>query len=244
MKLGIKAVDRILSMNIVRKITGLPLIKRFLTDEAFRGNCSLCFGLLFNLLYAVLQLGVGILYKSVWSGALAAYYILLAVMRFELLKPRKNDGIIPQLKKYTLCGIILIFMTPVFAALLILVVHKHGGIETPGFMLYVKAAYTLCYTAIAVFGIIKYKGCKSPVISAAKTINLTVALVSVLSLETAFSARLGNESNSVFFKYIINTTCGAVCVTVLTVAIIMTARGKKRLKVLTGAQTPKGGESL
>lgn len=227
--------NRLQNHSLTKKISSYPLGKRFLNDMVFRTKLSLHFGLMFNLLYAVLQLVIGICYKSVWSGALAVYYALLAVMRFQLLKTSKkftdDKDIISEWRKYHFCGVVLLLMTPIFASILILVVHKNSGAKYPGFMIYLMAVYTFCFIINAIRGLIKFKVCTRPVISAAKVINLTVALISVLSLETAVAARFGNEENFVFLKYVIDTTCGAICLIVLSMAVVMIIHGKKQLKI-------------
>ena len=90
MKIITQIGDKIYAHPIMRKITSYPLGRRFLTDMVFRTKLSLCFGLTVNFLYAAVQLIFGICTRSVWSGSLAVYYVLLAVMRFQLLKPEKK----------------------------------------------------------------------------------------------------------------------------------------------------------
>lgn len=42
------------------------------------------------MLYAVLQLGSGIYYHSAWFYTLSGYYVILAVMRYFLLKETRH----------------------------------------------------------------------------------------------------------------------------------------------------------
>lgn len=133
-------------------------------------------------------------------------------------------------------------MTPFFASILILIVHKNSGAEYPGSMLYLMAVYALCFIIISIVNLVKFRKCGNPVISAAKVINLTVALISVLPFETAAVMRFGNAENSGFLKTVIETSCGAVCIIVLSMAVVMTVCGTKQLKLLTGGSQKKEGD--
>lgn len=229
------AVYNKLKYYIIGKISRFPFGEKFLSDVVFRTKVSLLFGLAVNLLYAAVQLVYGIVRRSLWSGALAVYYVLLAVMRFLLLKPEKKHGdksAVSELKKYRLCGIILLLMTPIFASILILIVHKNSGAAYPGFMIYLMAIYALCYIIIAVVNLVKYRKYGSPMLSAAKAVNLTVALISMLSLETAAMTRFGGSDGAFIRRVVAGTSCGAVCVIVLTMAIVMVVRSTKKIKLL------------
>lgn len=229
----------------IRKISAFPFGEKFLSDVVFRTKVSLFFGLAVNLLYSCVQLIYGIVCRSIWSGALAVYYVLLAVMRFQLLKPEKKDGekgVASELQKYRLCGIILLLMTPIFASILILIVHKNSGAEYPGFMIYLMAIYAFCYIIIAAVSLVQFRKYGNPMLSAAKAVNLTVALISMLSLETAAMTRFESSESEFFRQVMTGTSCGAVCVFVLTMAIVMVVQGTKQLKLLRNENEKQGGE--
>lgn len=241
-----EAVYNKLRYFFIRKISGFPMGEKFLSDIVFRTKVLLLFGLAVNLLYAAVQLVYGIVCRSIWSGALAVYYVLLAVMRFLLLKPEKkheDKSAVSELQKYRLCGIILLFMTPIFASILILIVHKNSGAVYSGFMIYLMAIYAFCYIVIAVVNLVKYRKYGNPMLSAAKAVNLTVALISILSLETAFLTRFAGAENAFFRQVMMGTSCGAVCVFVLTMAIVMVVQGTNQLKLLQNESEKQGGEA-
>ena len=108
-------------------LLSIPLLRRYFGEVAFRTEASLYQGLFVNLAYASVKFFSGIWYRSVWFGALAGYYILLAVMRFILLhyvRGRRQTGekIIFEWNRYRLCGIILLLMNQTLAGIIILVV--------------------------------------------------------------------------------------------------------------------------
>lgn len=68
-------------------------VHRYLTDVSFKTHVSLYLSLGINLLFVAMKLFYGIRYRSVWFGTLAVYYIMLAVMRFLLLRHVNRRGI-------------------------------------------------------------------------------------------------------------------------------------------------------
>ena len=71
--------------------------------------------------------------------------------------------------------------------------------------------------------------------SAAKVINLTAALVSMLSLETAMLTRFGAADDPMFRKAMTASTGAGISILVLGMAIFMIVRSTRRLKQETEA---------
>ena len=62
------------------------LLQKWFTDEHLRINVSLYGSLIWNAAFAIFQLGLGFYHNSLWFYAMATYYIILAIMRFFLVK--------------------------------------------------------------------------------------------------------------------------------------------------------------
>lgn len=218
---------------LVRKVSERVLDQRFFADAVYRTKCLLYPGFAANLLYAAMQLVLGICCRSIWSGALAVYYALLAMMRLQLLKPGKGDtgeeSVLRELRQYRLCGGILLGMTPVFASILILAVHKDSGTRYPGFSIVIMGAYTACMVILSVSNLVRFRKRNRPAMSAAKIVSLIAALMSVLSLTTALAGRTGNRESEVLRQGLVGTVGGAVCVTVLCTAVSMVAHAPGQL---------------
>lgn len=216
----------------VRKVLGIPLVGRYLKEDMFRAEAALYQGFLVNFLYAGIKMFSGILYRSVWFITLAVYYILLAVMRASLLhyvrKAGKNKVL--EWRRYRLCGIILLMMNAALAGIVILAVHRNSGFEYPGVLIYVMAMYAFYATITAVWNLVKFRRYGSPVLSAAKAINLTAALVSMLSLETAMLTQFGAADDPVFRRIMTASTGAGVCMIVLGMAVFMIWHSTKQLK--------------
>lgn len=219
---------------LTRKVLSVPLSRRYLEDVEFRAEVSLGVGFTVNLLYIVMKLVSGIYYRSTWLIALAAYYTLLAVMRFLLLY-RKSwpEGKARQqleLRRYRLCGYVLLMMNLALSGIVVFMVRYDRGYEYPGTLIYAMAAYSFYAVVIAAVNVIKFYRRESPMLSAAKAISLVAALVSILSLETAMLAQFGGEDDPLFRKVMTGATGGGVCVIVMGMALFMIVKASKQLK--------------
>lgn len=215
---------------LVRLLLRVPVFEKYVREVSFRTEIALYQGLFVNLLYVALKLGSGIYYRSIWFGSLVIYYFLLAVMRFSLIhhvRSRKDDKI-SELKRYRFCGIVLLLMNEALAAIVIIVVRQNKGFEYSGYLIFAMALYAFYAVIKSAVNVVKYKKYESPVMSAAKAIDLTAALVSMLSLETAMLARFG-EDDAVFRRLMTSATGAGVCVIVLGTALFMIAKSTKLL---------------
>lgn len=213
-----------------------PYLHRYLTDLSFRMQVSLYLTFGFNLFYAVLKFFLGIYYRSVWFGTFGVYYTLLTTMRFLLLRHINRNAfgaeLIPELRRYRLCGIILIPMTIALAGVVILMVNKGEGFQYPGYLIYVVALYAFYAVIAAAVNLIKYKTYPSPVMRAAKAVSLASALVSILSLETAMLSQFGEESGRAFQQIMTAATGACVCTGIFGMAVFMIVHATKKLKQL------------
>ena len=233
---GMAGIVRLIRQGIenhsfVRKALSIPLFEKYLKEVTFRTETSLYQGLFINLLYVALKFGSGIYYNSIWFISLAVYYLLLAVMRFSLLhyvRSRKRNKS-SEWKRYRFCGIVLLVMNQALTAIVVIVVRQNKGFEYAGFLIYAMALYAFYAVITSVINVVKFRKYGSPIMSAAKAINLTAALVSMLSLETAMLAQFGGDD--VTFRLIMTSATGAgVCVIVLGMAVYMITKSTKALK--------------
>lgn len=209
-----------------------PFIHRYMTDIPFKTKISLYCSLGINTAYVVLKFVSGVYYGSAWLITLAAYYTLLVAMRFLLLRHMKRNSNNRQRawKRYRFCGIVLMPMNIILTGMVILVLQTNEGFTYDGYLIYVMAMYDFYTMTMSVINLVKYKRHGNPVLSAAKAINVVVALISILSLETAMITQFGDENDKVFRHVMIASTGGCICVLVLGMAIFMIVRSTKQLK--------------
>ena len=222
-------------LTLLKKIRSTALGSRFLEDAVFRSEIILNCGLIVNLLYVALNLFSGIRYRSTWFIALAFYYALLSAMRAMLARyvHRRTVGenISAEFQRYRACGIILLLMNQALVGIIVYMVTQDRGFSYPGLMIYAMAMYAFYITITAAINVVKYRKHGSPVMSAAKVVSLTAALVSMLSLETAMLSQFGDGEQE-FRRIMLAASGGIVCAIVLTTAIYMIARSTKQLKKL------------
>lgn len=227
---------------LTRKVFSIPLVERYFSETSFRVEVSLYPGLVINLFYAGIKLFSGIVYHSVWFGTLAVYYILLAVMRFSLLhhvrrKGKKHQNFVSELKICRLCGMILLILDWALTGIIILVVRKNSGFEYPGMLIYIMALYTFYAVITAAVNVIKYRKHESPALSVIKVINLTAALVSLLSLETAMLTQFGAARDAAFRQMMSAATGAGVSMIVLAMAFYIIGRTTSQIKKEKGGMT-------
>ena len=76
-----------------RAVYANPYANRFLTDVPYRVRISLYGSFIINLAFAFVKLVSGIVYHSVWLGAIAVYYMVLYAGKHDFGK-NMNTGYI------------------------------------------------------------------------------------------------------------------------------------------------------
>ncbi|MBQ8038613.1 MAG: hypothetical protein IJ274_01830 [Lachnospiraceae bacterium] len=211
-------------------------ITLYQSDAQLRVKISLYSSVVFNILYALLQLFSGFHFHSIWFYALAGYYTLLAVMRFFLLKDARKivagENKFYEYLLYRLCGILLLLMNLTLGVIVFYIVWQNRGFEYHYIHTITMAAYTFTAMTLAVINVIKYRRFESPLMSAARVISLASALVSILSLETAMLTAFGAPGTDSFRQLMTALTGAAVCLLILAMAIYMIIHSTKKIKKL------------
>ena len=211
-------------------------ISRLLANPAMRVKLSLYGSLLFNTAYAIFQMGLGFYHGSFWFHSLAIYYLLLALMRFFLLRDARatalGENIAAEYRRYRFCGVVLLFMNLALASIIFFITYFGRTFEHHAITTIAMAAYTFTSFSVAIVNMVKYRKYNSPVMSAAWTINLAAATVSMLTLETSMLTAFGAENTESFRLTMTSLTGAAVCVLILTLAICMIVRANKKLNKL------------
>lgn len=219
---------------LLKKAVSVPVIERLLKENTFRTQVALYPGFLINVIYVIWKLSFGIYYKSAWFISLALYYFVLAWMRLSLIRPfPEKEGETrkkAELKRYRICGASLLAINIALTGIVVLAVKKDNGFMYPGYMVYVMAMYAFYSVITAVINLVKYRKYGSPVLSAAKVISLTTAMVSMFSLESAMLAQFADASQTAFKKVMTECTGGVICVIVIGMAVYMMFRSTKEIR--------------
>ena len=220
--------------TLKQKVYANPLGNRFLTDRVFRANVSLSVSFAISMLYVSINLWSWYMLKSYWFMVLAAYYVIMAVMRFLLVRyvrtQKIGTSILGEWKRSRICAYILLLINLSLSGAVLMILYQHRGYDYPGVMIYVMALYTFYALTMSIVDIVKYRKLGSPVMSTAKIVSLSAALVSMLNLETAMFAQFGGDLSAEHQRIFIILTGAGVSVTVVTLSIILIVRATKEIR--------------
>lgn len=214
-----------------RWLLSLPQLQRYRADARLRVAVSLHVSLTLNVPYAAMQFWLGLRQGAAWFYVLAGYYTLLAVMRHLLLRyirmHKTGRDHAAEFRLYRLCGTLLLMMTFVLVVVVYYTVWQDRGLRHHPIATIAMAAYTFFTLTLAIVNDVRYRR-ESPVLSAARTIRMAAALVSVLSLTAAMLATFGG--GAAFRRWLLAAAGSTICAIVLTTAIGMIARANAALR--------------
>lgn len=219
---------------IKQKIYANPLGRRYLTDRAFRTNISLSVSLAISMLYVGINIWFWHTLHSWWFTVLAVYYMIMAVMRYLLVRyvriQKIGTSMEGEWKRSRSCACILLLINLSLSGAVLMILYQNKGYEYPGVMIYVMALYTF-YSAIhATVDIVKYRKLDSPVMSTAKIVSLSAALVSLINLETAMFAQFGAGMTPENRRIFIILTGAGVSITVVSLSVILIVNANKEIR--------------
>lgn len=196
-------------------------------------KASLYSSLLINLIYGIFELVIGIYYKSWWFVTFAVYYLMLCIIKISLVKNINNNNssfsLKKEYKKLKSTGIILLFLNLVLTGIVTLILAKNQVINYSGFLIYIVALYDFYLIISAIVNVIKYRKNDSPILIASKCVNLTVAMISMISLEVAMIYQFGNNEST--FKLIMTGSMGfTICLINTFMSIYMIIKANNNLK--------------
>ena len=208
-------------------------MRKWFSDVHLRMNVSLYGSLILNVAFAIFQLGLGFYHKSFWFYSMFAYYTMLGVMRFFLVKHTRkykaNEEVTSEIKKSIICGYLLIAMNLALAIILFFMVYWNRTFYHHMITAIAMAAYTFITFTFGIINLVKYRKYKSPIYSSAKIISLIAGAVSILTLERTMLTTFGTTENLIFNQIILSITGSFVIGVSITMAIIMIIKGNKAL---------------
>ena len=220
--------------TIKQKIYDNPLGNRYMTDRVFRTNISLSISFVISMLYVGINLWSWRMLQSCWFMVLAVYYVIMAVMRFLLVRyvriQKIGTNILSEWKRSRICAYILLLINLSLSGAVLMILYQSKGYDYPGIMIYVMALYTFYSTIHAIVDIVKYHKLGSPVMSTAKIVSLSGALVSMLNLETAMFAQFGADMSMENQRSFIILTGAGVSITVVTLSAILIVNANKEIR--------------
>lgn len=218
--------------NITRWAQNYEFTDKLLHDYGYR---TVAFGLVtwaVSVAYALFQGTLAVLSHSVWFGALAGYYLVLAFLRGGvILRGRKGETEeeknLLRIRVYRTGGILLIMFTLALSAAVVQMVYANRAFEYAGLMIYASAAYAFYKIIMALYNLVKARKQSDFKIRAVRNINFADAAVSVLALQTAMFQAFSPEADVSLYNAV---TGGAVCLLIVALGAFMFVRATIALK--------------
>ena len=209
------------------------LTKKLISNWGFRTviTSSVAFGI--SIVNSVINAYLGISERSIWFGALAAYYIFIALMRSGLLiyhRTSRDYGseALVRAKKYTHCGVLLLILNAALSSAIAQMIFDDRGFEYKDWLIYAFAAYAFYKVITSVLNAVRARRQDDLTIQAIREINMVDAAVSILALQTALLHTFSDESVNIS---LFNTLTGSVVsLFSLALSIMMIIRGNKIIK--------------
>ncbi len=214
-------------------------VEKYLTDDIFQTQTMLLASLAMNIAAATFKFVMGVWFGSKWLVTVSIYFLTLSAMRLLLLnRERKSKKLetpehkrLYDLKSYRVCGYMVLFMNMIVGRMIVQMLVDNEGYDYPGVMLYLIGLFAIANFANAIYNVKKYWHIYNPMISAAKRLSFSTALVLLYTLQTSALARFGNNHEQL--RRLLNSISGAVVELVLfTMAILMIVRSNQEMHKL------------
>jgi len=225
----------VLPGRLMEKLHGNPHVARYMEDPIHRTKLNLYFSVAVNIVYIFIKLITGILYRSEWLIAFALYYVLLTGLRMSLVNYiRRKDVKSDQEAEYgrLRLGMLLLPMTVALSIIIARMIGYRESADYPGVLIYGMAAYVFYAVVFAIINVFRFRKHGSPVLSAAKVVNLTAALVALIGLEAAMLSRCGGSDDLTFRPMMLGISGLAVCIIIFGISCYMIIRASKKLRMM------------
>ncbi len=220
--------------GITSILKGNQFTSHMLQSFGFRTVVSAAFSFTLGISYAIFNGVFGIVYSSLWYGALAAYYIMLVLSRGIILIYQKSKaGMVEvnkrlvEAKKYRSSGIFLLVLNLALSSAIAQMIFEDKSFNYPGWIIYAYAAYTFTKLTMSIINLIKSRRQNDLTIEAIRNIGLVEAVVSILALQTALLHTFSGEE---VFISLFNTLTGSfVSLFTVTFSIYMIIKAQKNI---------------
>ena len=221
--------------GIISFLESREFTRLILRNFGFRTVIFAIGSFLMSLLFSGFNAYMGIKNRSIWYGALAAFYIALAFLRGGVLayhksrigKKTQNDEYV-KAKVYRNSGIITLILNIALSSAIAQMIFSDAHFTYMGLTIFAYAAYAFYKITMSIIALIKAHKQTDLTVRAIRNINLVDALVSILALQTALLSMFseGEVNISIF-----NTFTGIV-VSLLSVGIgiYMIISANKKIK--------------
>ena len=231
-----------LNERVLKWSENKPFWNRLFTEYGFRAILFSVGSFLINLAFAVYNGSVAIVIRSVWFGALAAYYVLLIVLRGIILvyhvfrrkavKAGQTEEITERkdTRIYSICGVVLLLLPIALSAAILQMVRANDSFVHTGITIYAYAIYAFYKIIVSIYNFVKTRRTNEMTVRAAKNINLADAMVSILALQTAMFREFDTAGDFVNIARMNAVTGAIVCALTAALGIFMIIIAAKKTR--------------
>lgn len=214
-------------------------LNRYVSDVYFRTMFTSTVSMIICLGFACYNAFAGLYYHSVWNGSISVYFMFLVLIRLFVLigefilhkKSPETDIELKRAKLFKIEGILLICLDIALIAPVTILAMSKKEVSLPAWVAIAGAAYTFYKVISCVVSFIKTRKNNILSIKGLKNINLTDAMVSMLSLENTMILTFSDGTDYSMFTLV---AISALVVMVLCVSIAVTTllKGTRHIKLL------------
>lgn len=231
----VKIVPKI-KRGAVERMEKREFSRLLLRDYGFRTLIFAVWSFIVSAAFGAMNGYTGIKNRSVWYGALSAYYVALAFLRGSILlyhgkRKRRGEGEgdeIAKAKVYRNSGIVLLVLNVALSSEIAQMIFSDAHFSYMGWLIFAYAAYAFYKITMAIVNLVRASKQSDLTVRAIRNVNLADAAVSLLALQTALLSVFSDESVDVS---LVNTLTGSL-VSLLSVGlgVYMVVSGKKKIK--------------
>ena len=189
--------------------------------------------LLINIIYGIYNIVVGVIMPSWWFLTAGAYYLILSIVRYFILRAKKNS-INNFLKPFA--GIMLMLLSVPLSGMVILASVKDRGTDFHEIIMITIALYTFTKLTLAIINLVKSKRNTPERVKVLRNISFADAFVAIFSLQRSMLVSFaGMPAKDIRIMNI--ATGSAVCVIIFLLGLNLVL--KKDSNLITKSKTDK-----
>ena len=175
-----------------------------------------------NLIYAVFNGVLGIIFHSYWFISLAAYYLVLGMMRgYVIIGNRKNRPVSSLMK---VCGIGMIMLAVTLSGITCMAIAEEHNPKFPMVVMIAIAAYTFYMATMSIISSVKARRRKNVIHILLRDIVMTGMVGSMMALERSMLGTFG-DGDGHFLMIMESATGAAGFILVLIMAVSLLKQG-------------------
>ena len=222
--------------GVLEKLRSYEFTRTLMQDYGFRTVIFAIGSFSMSVLFGLYNGALGIIGRSIWFGALATYYILLAFLRGGILlyHGKKKQGLderenkLEQIKIHRNGGLLLLVLNVTLSSAMAQMIFNDEGFQYAGWTIYAFAAYAFYKITMAIYNLFKAKKQDDLTIQSIRNINLMDGAVSILALQTALLHTFTEEGVDISLFNTLTASAVTAIGIFLVVSMLVTARKKKK----------------